>query len=86
MTKRHFVAFAEYIRIELVNSGKLEAAKLAADMVATVAYGYNARFDYARFMVACGLAEKPTSHKRGEGLRTNTGKDAMAFADSSAQL
>lgn len=85
MTKRHFIAFAEYIRIELVNAGKLESAKLAADMVATVAYGYNARFDYARFMKACGLTDvTPGLHP--DGSRPRTGSDAMSFSDSSAQL
>jgi hypothetical protein len=51
MTKKHFIALAKAI-------SKIEnevARRLAADAVAEVAAETNSRFNYLRFMSACGV-------------------------------
>lgn len=51
MTKQHFIAAADRI-------SKLEdraAARIAADVFCSVAAQFNPRFDWARFMKACGF-------------------------------
>lgn len=51
MTKQHFIAAADRIR-ELTDRA---AAAIAADVFCSVAIQFNARFDRARFLAACGL-------------------------------
>ncbi len=68
MTKKHFTLFANIIR-EDINNAKtrfpkelqrnLDAGAYAASTFARVAMLSNAKFDYERFMVACGLRDKP---------------------------
>lgn len=60
MTKRHFEAFAEYIRLaamrDINHRTELERRYLAR-MVADIAVTFNPRFDRARFYRACGLGD-----------------------------
>lgn len=64
MTKRHFEAFARWIKGELsygLNTDPAVAAiqrdvlNRAAQAFATLAAGDNGRFDRGRFMTACGF-------------------------------
>ena len=64
MTKKHFEAFARYIREWEVETMDAEASRTQyaertamAAMVADVSARDNPRFDRARFMKACGLSE-----------------------------
>lgn len=71
MTRKHYIALAAAIKdtnvldpyqvgeapVFSVSRDFIEdiARKFAADVVAAVAYADNPRFDYARFVRACGL-------------------------------
>lgn len=56
MTKKHFEAFADYIRHNILGGDiTRETAQAMADMVAYIASQDNPRFDRARFFKACGL-------------------------------
>lgn len=56
MTKKHFIKFAEQIKI-LLSSGEFNKGQTAkmADVVCQVAKNDNPNFDRARFLKACGL-------------------------------
>lgn len=54
MTKKHFVAFADYIREAPVSQ---EIKTVMARMVVSVAVEDNPQFDARRFMRAAGLLE-----------------------------
>ncbi len=56
MTKKHFIAFARYIKDALQYEAltRDEAHKMAT-MVIAIAQVDNARFDTGRFLTACGL-------------------------------
>lgn len=54
MTKRHFEAFAREIQ---QSNRSFEEKAAMYYLVVRVAREFNARFDEARFLVACGLAE-----------------------------
>jgi hypothetical protein len=54
VTKKHFVEFAEYVRIEY--AGKPELARAAANAFVYVARRDNPRFDVDRFLKACGVS------------------------------
>jgi hypothetical protein len=59
MTKQHFEAFAEHIRVyysELDGHTETDKRKVAK-LVADVAQTFNPRFDRARFLKACGLGD-----------------------------
>jgi hypothetical protein len=51
MTKQHFIAAAS----EIKNLTDRAAAQVAADVFCSVALQFNARFDRARFLAACGF-------------------------------
>jgi len=51
MSRKHFEAIAEAIR----SIESIEARRIAAEKLAAVCAGQNSRFNYSRFMKACGL-------------------------------
>lgn len=58
MTKRHFKAFAEEIRRMVETNENQHAIETCAALVARVGSRFNPNFSIARFLEACGLAEK----------------------------
>ena len=54
MTKKHFEAFAEYIKAQKGITSDTDL-RTFADIVAAVASRDNPRFDRDRFLKACGL-------------------------------
>ena len=59
MTKRHFEAFARFIKAQK-GSDSDTSLRNFADIVCAVASESNPRFDRQRFLVACGLGpEQP---------------------------
>lgn len=69
MTKKHFIALAAAIKDTPIPARLLpddhaddatvayEARRFAANVIAVVACADNPRFDYERFVKACGLSE-----------------------------
>ncbi len=64
MTKKHFIAFARHLNIDLSSDQfspeyeqTIAKCQYAASVFAAVAMTDNPRFDVNRFMVACGLRE-----------------------------
>ena len=59
MSKKHFEAFAQYIREYSEQCPGVTKEKQAmAQMICKIAARDNPRFDCRRFLVACGLEEK----------------------------
>lgn len=55
MTKKHFIAFAAYIKSLPVKQYGAGERRDMAEMVAKIAAQDNPNFDRARFLKACGL-------------------------------
>ena len=75
MTKKHFIRAAEIVQgylvggyspIEYSNVEIKQQRLLMAEAFIELFSAYNDRFDFQRFLVACGLAEAPAKPKRGK--------------------
>lgn len=55
MTKKHFIAFAKYIKELPVKQYGAGERRDMAEMVAKIAAQHNPNFNRARFFAACGL-------------------------------
>ena len=60
MTRRHFIRAAEIVKA-MVDADNInsKSAHLVADAFIDLFSAYNDRFDTDRFLIACGLQEKP---------------------------
>lgn len=57
MSKKHFIAMAEYIAAHTVKAGDRESAAFVRGMINLAVYlgrTFGPRFDEARFIAACG--------------------------------